>query len=75
MDVIHAIQRLHRPIIANKLFELKKFRTLADYDLMPEEKFQDWAENWTEARKLTEWLIAALPSLENARRYKEYSPC
>ena len=67
IDVIRAIRRLHKDSIAEYLSNLKQLRTLADYDLAPEEKFQDWEENWKEARRLTEWLIAALPSLHNTR--------
>lgn len=68
IDVIHAVRRLHKYTIAVRLGELKELRGLADYNLVPNELFRDWAKNWNDAQNLTEWLIAALPSLHNARR-------
>lgn len=67
IDVIRAVRRLHKDSIANRLGDLKEWRTLADYTLTPDEQYRDWAANWDEARNSAQWLINALPSLQNAR--------
>lgn len=65
--VINAVRRLHRLNIAEHLNDLRILRTLADYNLASNANEQDWAQCWNDAQRLADWLIAALPSLRNAR--------